>query len=169
VSEGWEWPAGKEILWLKARTGSCGLSRLLTFHVRIQIMICQACRKEAPTKFVAFYRTIGFLKWHFWKSIEGELCKSCIHKHYWQYTLVDLTLGWWGFTSLIVTPFYILNNTARYLFCLGMAPVPRDAAPPRLTEDSAERIKPYLPDLIDRRRTETSLPTLLRKWPIAPA
>ena len=88
-------------------------------------MICQACGVEAPMKHVAFYRNIGLLVMRFTNTAEGELCKSCIHKYFWQYTLTDLFLGWWGVISFIITPFLILNNIVRYLLCLGLDPFRR--------------------------------------------
>jgi hypothetical protein len=59
-------------------------------------------------------------------------------------------LGWWGIISFIVTPFFLLNNIGRYLFCLGMSPVPPGATPPRLTDEVVERIEPHAPDLFSR-------------------
>jgi hypothetical protein len=86
---------------------------------------CQACGLEAPTKYVAFYQNIGALILRFGKSLEGNLCKNCIHKYFWEYTLFTATLGWWGIITFILTPFFLLNNTIRYLGCLGMeAPSP---------------------------------------------
>ncbi|OWK45188.1 hypothetical protein [Fimbriiglobus ruber] len=65
-------------------------------------------------------------------------------------TATTLFLGWWGTISFIVTPFLLLNNIGRYLFCLGMSPVPSGAMPPELTDDAVERIKPHVSDLFDR-------------------
>jgi hypothetical protein len=56
-------------------------------------------------------------------------------------------LGWWGTISFIVTPFFLLNNVARYLFCLPMPPVAPDATSPVLTDDAFERIKPHSTEL----------------------
>ncbi len=83
-------------------------------------MFCQSCGAEAPTKHVAFYQNIGALVMRFTRAVEGNLCKSCIHRHFWKFTLVNVTLGWWGLHSLIITPFFLLNNLFRYLSCLGM-------------------------------------------------
>jgi hypothetical protein len=83
-------------------------------------MYCEACGRKAPTKYVAFYQNIGALILRFHKSMEGELCKPCINKYFWEFTLVNLTLGWWGIISFIITPFFIINNVVRYLGCLGM-------------------------------------------------
>ena len=120
-------------------------------------MICQACGVEAPTKHVAFYRNIGLLVMRFTNSAEGHLCKSCIHKYFWQYTLTDLLLGWWGVISFIITPFLILNNIVRYLLCLGMDPVPPGAKQPVLTDEIIDRLKPYTEDLFERIRAGDAL------------
>ena len=58
-------------------------------------MICQCCGVEAPTKYVAFYQNIGALVMRFTNSMEGNLCKSCIHSTFWKFTLTNTTLGWW--------------------------------------------------------------------------
>ena len=113
-------------------------------------MICQSCGVEAPTKYVAFYQNIGALVMRFSKSAEGNLCKSCIHGTFWQFTLTTLVLGWWGLISLIVSPFFILNNVFRYLFCLAMDPVPPGAVQPELTDEVVERLHPLTDELIDQ-------------------
>lgn len=113
-------------------------------------MICQDCGVEAATKYVAFHQNIGALFVRFPSSVQGHLCKSCIHKHFWSMTATTLVLGWWGTISFIVTPFFLLNNIGRYLFCLGMAPTPPGATPPQLTDAAIERIKPHADDLFRR-------------------
>jgi hypothetical protein len=93
-------------------------------------MRCQACGASAPTKYVAFYQNIGALILRFSKSIQGELCKSCIHKHFWEFTSITLLVGWLGTVSFIIAPFIVLNNIIRYLGCLTMPSVetpPQDA------------------------------------------
>jgi len=113
-------------------------------------MICQDCGVEAETKHVSFHQNIGALVIRFPKSVEGHLCKSCINKHFWGMTMTTLFLGWWGTISFIVTPFFLINNIGRYIFCLGMSPVPPGAAPPELTAEAVQKIKPYASDLFDR-------------------
>jgi hypothetical protein len=83
-------------------------------------MYCQACGSQAPTKHVAFYQNIGLLILRLSKSIDGELCKPCVHKYFWEFTTINLLLGWWGIISFILTPFFILNNVVYYVSCLGM-------------------------------------------------
>jgi hypothetical protein len=113
-------------------------------------MVCQNCGVEASTKHVAFYQNIGLLLMRFHRSIVGNLCKSCIHKYFWQYTLVNLFLGWWGLISLIVTPFFLINNVFRYLCCLGMPAVPAGAARPQLTDEAVSRLTPFTDEIVQR-------------------
>jgi hypothetical protein len=105
---------------------------------------------EAPTKHVAFYQNIGLLVMRFSNTIDGNLCKSCIHKYFWKYTLITFFLGWWGIILFIVTIFFLLNNIGRYLFCLGMEPVPFNATSPELDDAAMDRLSPYTEQLIDR-------------------
>jgi hypothetical protein len=113
-------------------------------------MICQSCGIEAPTKYIEFYQNIGALVMRFSKSIQGELCKSCIHRYFWSFTGTNLVLGWWGTLSFAVTPVFILNNVFRYVTCLPMPAVPPDATQPELTEEAIEKLQPFTNDLIDR-------------------
>lgn len=110
-------------------------------------MFCQCCGIEAPTKKVAFYQNVGALVMRFSKSIEGELCKSCIHKNFWAMTTKTLFLGWWGTISFIITPFLLLNNVIRYLIALPMPAVPEDAQIPQLTNKDRERVSPHIDEL----------------------
>jgi hypothetical protein len=113
-------------------------------------MICQDCGIEAQTKHVTFHQNIGAFILRFPTSIEGNLCKACIHKHFWTMTPITMLMGWWGVISFIVTPFFLLNNIGRYLFCLGMAPAPPGAVPPRLTDDAVARINIHASELFGR-------------------
>jgi hypothetical protein len=81
---------------------------------------CRLCGAEAPTRYVVFYQNIGmvFLRVH--RTVEGHLCKPCIHRSFWEFTAITLFLGWWGVISLVMTPFLLLNNVARYVGCLGL-------------------------------------------------
>ncbi len=81
---------------------------------------CQSCGRYAPTRYVVLYQNIGLLIMRMGKSIEGNLCKACISKNFWEYTLVTFFAGWWGIISFFLTPFFLINNVVRYLGCLGM-------------------------------------------------
>src|SRR5438046_149203 len=97
-------------------------------------MYCQACGTQAATKHVTFYQNIGALVIRFSRSVDGDLCKACVHKYFWEFTSISLLLGWWGIISFILNPFLILNNVFYYLSCLGM---PAPHAPPRGEEPEA--------------------------------
>jgi hypothetical protein len=125
-------------------------------------MICQACGIEAPTRQVAFYQNIGALVVRFNKSIEGKLCKSCIHKYFWQLSGTTFFLGWWGTISFILTPFFLVNNIARYSVCLFMPGVPAGAAKPMLTADALLRLRQHTDDIVSRLNAGTLLEEVAR-------
>jgi GYF domain 2 len=81
---------------------------------------CQCCGQVAPTRYVVFYQNIGLLIMRQGKKIEGQLCKACIDKHFWEFTLITFLAGWWGVISFFLTPFFLINNVVRYLGCVGM-------------------------------------------------
>lgn len=119
-------------------------------------MICQSCGIEAPTRKVAFYQNIGALIVRYSRSVDGQLCKNCIHKNFWKMTLTTLVCGWWGIISLIVTPIFLLNNIFRYLFSLSMPPVPEEAVVPELTEEDRRKISPHVESLFNKLNEETA-------------
>ena len=92
---------------------------------------CQACGAVAETRYVEFYRNIGLLIVRLTRSVQGRLCKRCVHKYFWEYTLVTAAAGWWGVISFILTPFLLLNNGIHYLGCLSMKPPAPYAEPAR--------------------------------------
>jgi len=113
-------------------------------------MICNACGVEAATKQVQFHQNIGALVMRFHRHIKGELCKSCVHKNFWKMTMVNLTLGWWGMISLVVTPVFIVMNLVNYLRCVGMPPVSPTATPPELTEPAMTSLRPQTEQIVAR-------------------
>jgi hypothetical protein len=51
---------------------------------------------------------------------------------------------------MIITPFLLLNNMGRYLFCLAMEPVPHGAHPPELTDRDVEVLEPHVREIFER-------------------
>jgi len=110
-------------------------------------VICQCCQRVASTRQVTLDRNIGALYMRFHQRIEGQLCRECISKYFWQYTLVNFTLGWWGMISLVLTPIFIIGNTIHYIASLRLPrPGPNawrtrveDLRPPPLPTSTAER------------------------------
>ncbi|HZK83022.1 MAG TPA: hypothetical protein VFC46_18200 [Humisphaera sp.] len=96
-------------------------------------ILCQSCGLEAPTKFVEFNQNIGMLLARQRSFIKGNLCKNCVHSHFWKKTLVTLGIGWLGTISLILAPVFIIMNVVHYLASLGMPTVPPGAIKPFLT------------------------------------
>jgi hypothetical protein len=89
-------------------------------HIPIELSsgslgLCEACLRAAPTKQIELYQNIGALVMRFHKTLKGNLCRQCIDKYFWEYTLYTLFLGWWGVISFIVTPIFLVNNVVRYL------------------------------------------------------
>ncbi|MBC8351398.1 MAG: hypothetical protein H8E66_05395 [Planctomycetes bacterium] len=123
-------------------------------------MFCQKCGIEAPTKYVAFYQNIGALVMRFSRSMEGNLCKSCIHSTFWSYTGITVLIGWLGIISFIVAPFFVLNNIFRYIFCLTMPAVPLGATAPTLTEADVERLNPHMEQFFTRIDSGEELETV---------
>lgn len=113
-------------------------------------VICQACGVEAPARYVEFYQNVGALVMRFHKRMKGNLCKRCIHKYFWKYTMTTATVGWWGTISLVVTPFFVVNNIVRYVGALGLEGVPAGARPPVVDEPARARLGPHKAELVRR-------------------
>ena len=89
---------------------------------------CTVCGTEAPTKQVMFFQHIGAIILMFNRHIKGRMCRSCINGYFAKYTAITACVGWWGMISFFLTPFLLLNNLIRYLFCLGLKPGPHAPA-----------------------------------------
>jgi len=81
---------------------------------------CQSCGTKSPVKYNEFYANIGMLVARRQLSIKGNLCKDCINKYFWQYTLINLFLGWWGLISFFATIVFMVNNIFRYIFSITL-------------------------------------------------
>jgi|HubBroStandDraft_1064217.scaffolds.fasta_scaffold69288_1 hypothetical protein len=112
--------------------------------------VCQCCGIEAPTKYVEFYYNIGALVVRFTRSVRRYQCKRCIHKNFWKYTLLDLTLGWWGMISMIMTPIFLIQNISRYLGAMSLPSPPANAGPPVVTDREIAKLAPFLAETTAR-------------------
>lgn len=79
---------------------------------------CQLCQQMRATRSVTFHRNIGMFVMRRGYSVKGELCKSCIHRKFWEFQGKNLLLGPWGFFSLLLTPILLVQNTGTYLIAL---------------------------------------------------
>ena len=66
--------------------------------------------------------------------VPGNLCRPCISECFWRYTLVNLTLGWWGMISMVLTPIFLVNNAIHYIGALRL-PAPDPNQLPTRVED----------------------------------
>jgi hypothetical protein len=89
---------------------------------------CQVCGADAETRHVSFHQNIGLLVLRLHSSVQGQLCKACIQRHFWGKTATTALLGWWGIVSFFMTPFILVGNLMQYLSCRGMAPPPTRAS-----------------------------------------
>ena len=78
--------------------------------------MCQVCGRFGPVQKVLFIQHIGAIVLMFHKRIHGSMCRSCIDRLFWEYTLTTLVLGWWGVISFFLTPCNLIHNVVRYLF-----------------------------------------------------
>ena len=75
---------------------------------------CRACRRRLPLRDVTFRRNIGALIVRFHATASGPMCKGCVDKYFWSYTLATVAVGWLGTISLIVAPIYVVTNIGSY-------------------------------------------------------
>ena len=76
---------------------------------------CQVCGSMRATTLVKFDRNIGMLVLRQVRSIQGNMCKTCVGKKFWEFTGLNLLLGPWGVISLIMTPIFLITNTVSYV------------------------------------------------------
>ncbi len=116
---------------------------------------CQMCRVQAPTMYVEFHHNIGALVMRFHYATRAYLCKDCIQRAFWRHMALDLTLGWWGIVSFVMTPIFAVMNVVQYSKTRSLPPVPAGAArvplgvplaaqtAMPLPQDAMARIQPY--------------------------
>ncbi|HYO53394.1 hypothetical protein [Archangium sp.] len=94
-------------------------------------MRCDLCFQSEPTAYVEFHHNVGMLFLRREYTTQGELCRSCLNRSFWDHTLRNLTLGWWGTISFFMTWYFLVSNLVTYVRArseLGKA-APRRAAP----------------------------------------
>ncbi len=76
---------------------------------------CDACMRRAPTKNVTFMQNVGLLVIRFPKTLKGNLCRLCVSRFFWRYTLITFFFGWWGVISFFYSLVSIPVNIANFL------------------------------------------------------
>jgi hypothetical protein len=113
-------------------------------------ILCQHCGIEAPVRKVTFHQNIGMLVMRQSRTVDGFVCKGCLHERFWVMTGTTLGIGWLGTISLILTPIFIINNVVYYLTRLGMPPVPATARKPMPDDAAVARMDPHMESLFVR-------------------
>lgn len=68
-----------------------------------------------PVTPALFRQNIGALVMRFEKKIQGRMCRACLSKHFWSYTLTTAAIGWFGLISILVAPIYVILNVVQYI------------------------------------------------------
>ncbi len=76
---------------------------------------CQVCGNMRQTSPVTFHHNIGMVVLRQTRSIQGNMCKTCMGSKYWEFMAKNLLLGPWGIISVIITPIYMVTNTVTYV------------------------------------------------------
>jgi hypothetical protein len=90
---------------------------------------CEACGVPAETRMVTLRQNIGALVMRFPRTVQGSLCRDCIGKYFWKYTLTTAVLGWWGVISFFCTLAWIPANIAAFVSSRSLPPPKRDGMP----------------------------------------
>lgn len=124
-------------------------------------MACQGRGVVAETRHASFHQNIGLLVLRLSRSMEGDLCKNCINRFFWQYSLITFFFGWWGIISFICTPIFLIMNLVSYVPSWGMqAPGPGAGRPPTVTRELATKLQPYATKLMERLGNDEPLDTV---------
>ena len=49
------------------------------------------------------------------KTLSGLLCRECITKNFWSYTLITFFFGWWGVISFFYTLIALPTNLFTFI------------------------------------------------------
>jgi len=101
----------------------------------ISVTACDSCHAVRPVRATKFMMNIGLIVLRLERQVGGQLCKSCVWKTFWGYTLGNLVLGWWGLKSFFYTLIFLFANigelmAARPLLRLPADPAASPSAPP---------------------------------------
>lgn len=81
----------------------------------LETPVCSSCKGPGPVAVALFRQNVGALVMRFEKRIQGRMCRSCLSKHFWSYTLTTAAIGWLGVISILVAPIYVILNVVQYI------------------------------------------------------
>jgi hypothetical protein len=62
----------------------------------VVLQACQSCRNVRMTTAVVLRRNVGMVVFRRTYTIRGNLCKTCISKHFWEFEGKNILFGPWG-------------------------------------------------------------------------
>lgn len=117
---------------------------------------CDFCGAQAPVHQASYRQNTGMLIMRQTRHFEGRACRQCSHDLFVRTTLHTLVLGWWGMISMVLTPFFIVNN----LVCWGYSrALPRENT---VRRNLLEERREYALNLLDGKDEATVVDVLAR-------
>lgn len=113
-------------------------------------MVCQGCGAHADTRQVEFRQNIGMLFMRKYRKVQGNLCRACINRYFFELTGVPLVLGWWGTISFFVTWWALATNLINYAQSFGMDTSSYGAPHVAFTTANRSVIAPYEQEIARR-------------------
>lgn len=132
------------------------IRRLRTSSGRVQRDACDSCGNYGPVMHTTYHQNTGMLIMRQHRQAEGSFCRRCHVRLYAKLTLHTLFLGWWGTISLVLTPVFILMNTARFL---ASQTLPGST---KVAEDLLEQKREYALNLLATKDLVTVVEVLVR-------
>lgn len=81
---------------------------------------CKICAAYGPVVHVTYRQNTGLLLARMAEHLSGKLCKACSVRCCRDMTTHNVMFGWWGLTSLVITPLFVLANLWSLWTTLGM-------------------------------------------------
>jgi hypothetical protein len=81
--------------------------------------LCEVCGTRPARRRVTYRQNIGMLVLRWAKTVQGDMCSSCIHRCFWECSLITLLVGWIGVLSLVIAPIFLVGNLLNYIGILG--------------------------------------------------
>ena len=108
-------------------------------------MRCDSCYRSGPAAYAQFQHNVGMLFARREYSTAGDFCRDCLARSFWHHTLHNVTLGWWGYISFVMTWVFLVSNIHAYVRARRELGKVRVAAPaqPLTGLEAQQRLAPF--------------------------
>jgi hypothetical protein len=130
--------------------------RMRTASGKVRRGACETCGAYGPVQDATYHQNTGMLFMRQHRKAAGAFCRRCHFRIFWRLTLHTTILGWWGTISLVLTPLFIINNTALFI---ASQTLPGGA---RVAEDLLEQKRAYALNLLATKPLVTVVEVLVR-------